>query len=78
MCWRSADRRVSSPAGTLRADAVAKALPARVWQPLSAGDGAKGPRLYEWAWVEIDPDQPGHRWLLIRRNTSGELAYYRC
>jgi hypothetical protein len=45
---------------------------------LSAGDGAKGPRFYEWAWVEIDPDQPGHRWLLIRRNTSGELAYYRC
>lgn len=58
-------------------------MPRRGWQPLSAGDGAKGPRLYDWAWIGIDPDTDaaaaGHRWLLIRRNrTTGELAYYRC
>jgi SRSO17 transposase len=29
--------------------------------------------------VAIDPGQPSHRWLLIRRNRhSGELAFYRC
>jgi SRSO17 transposase len=72
-------RRVSTGAGLLRADQIANILPASAWQRHSAGDGAKGPRLYDWALVEIDTDQPGCRWLLIRRNHStGELAYYRC
>lgn len=31
-----------------RVDEIAAALPA-AWQRLSAGDGAKGPRLYDWA-----------------------------
>ncbi|MEV7970261.1 transposase [Sphaerisporangium sp. NPDC088356] len=49
------------------------------WQCYSAGDGAKGPRWYAWAWKRIDLDWPGHRWLLIRRNViTGELAFYRC
>jgi SRSO17 transposase len=49
------------------------------WHRYSAGAGAKGPRDYQWAWTPIDPHVPGHRWLLIRRNTkTGELAYYRC
>lgn len=73
------DRRVRTDAGSQRPDAVVTSLPRRVWQQRSAGNGAKGPRLYHWAWVTIDTDQPGHRWLLIRRNSStGELAYYRC
>ena len=73
------DRRVTTAAGTLRADQVATAVPRRAWQRLSAGNGAKGHRLYDWALVDIDTDQPGHRWLLIRRNhTTGELAHYRC
>jgi SRSO17 transposase len=73
--------RVTTATGRVRADALAKTLPKRSWQPLSAGDGAKGPRLYDWAWITIDPDNPapGYRWLLIRRNQrTGELAYYRC
>ncbi|MEV7046729.1 IS701 family transposase [Amycolatopsis sp. NPDC051061] len=74
------DRRVSTPAGTLRADGVAARLPKHVWQRLSAGTGAKGHRYYDWAFADIDIDEPGgHRWLLIRRNrTTGELAFYRC
>lgn len=73
------DRRVVTGAGSMRADQVAKTLPRGAWQRHSAGAGAKGPRLYDWALVEIDADQPGHRWLLVRRNsTTGELAYYRC
>jgi SRSO17 transposase len=74
------DRRVSTPAGVLRADGVAARLPKHVWQRLSAGAGAKGHRYYDWAFADIDLDeQHGHRWLLIRRNrTTGELAFYRC
>jgi hypothetical protein len=41
-----------------------------------AGEGAKGHRYYDWAWVAIDPGKPGCRWLLIRR--TRELAFYRC
>ncbi|WP_409497456.1 IS701 family transposase, partial [Amycolatopsis sp. cmx-11-12] len=74
------DRRVSTPAGVLRADGVAARLPKHVWQRLSAGAGAKGNRYYDWAFADIDTDEPdGCRWLLIRRHrTTGELAFYRC
>jgi hypothetical protein len=74
------DRRVNTPAGTLRADEVAAGLPKHVWQRLPAGAGAKGHRFYDWAWIDIDPIVgQGHRWLLIRRSRStGELAFYRC
>lgn len=53
------------------------------WQRRSAGDGAKGPRLYEWALVRLrPPQQPGfEQCLLIRRPLDApadpkELAYY--
>jgi SRSO17 transposase len=59
----------------LRADHIAAALPAGCWHRISAGTGAKGPRWYDWAWVSAHQD--GHS-LLIRRGSSGELAYYRC
>jgi SRSO17 transposase len=73
--------RVRTAAGPLRADALARSLPRRAWQRLSAGQGSKGPRLYDWAWITIDPGAApaGQRSLLIRRSIStGELAYYRC
>jgi SRSO17 transposase len=58
---------------------IAAAVADRRWHRSSAGAGAKGPRSYAWAWARIDEAQPGHRWLLIRRNTTtGELAFYRC
>jgi SRSO17 transposase len=38
-------------AGT--AEQIAKALPSEVWRRLSAGDGTKGPRLYDWAYAEL-------------------------
>jgi SRSO17 transposase len=56
-------------------------LPARVWRRLSAGDGAKGPRVYDWARVALTrPGWPGRGfWLLVRRRLSdGELAFYLC
>ena len=59
---------------------LALRLPRQAWQPVSAGAGAKGHRIYDWALVEIpNRQQLGHRWLLIRRNRrTGERAYYRC
>jgi SRSO17 transposase len=62
---------------------VAALLPAEAWTPLSAGEGSQGPRLYEWAWLEVDAEpaarQSGRSWILIRRSLSqpSERAYYR-
>jgi SRSO17 transposase len=56
-------------------------LPARAWRRLSAGDGAKGPRVYDWARIRlVRPGWPGRGfWLLARRRlTDGELAFYAC
>jgi SRSO17 transposase len=78
------DHPVVAGGATWRADGLRKRVPARAWQRVSAGRGAKGHRFYDWAFVQLDPgdhdaDDPGQRWLLIRRNrSSGELAYYRC
>ena len=66
-------------AGKFRADALAKKVPRRAWQKLSAGTGAKGHRFYDWAVIDLADPRPGSRQLLIRRNRhSGKLAYYRC
>jgi SRSO17 transposase len=44
--------------GTRPAGELARRLPARAWQRLSAGPGAKGPRWYDWALIEVsDPAQ---------------------
>jgi SRSO17 transposase len=56
-------------------------LPARAWRRRSAGDGAKGPRVYDWARIALTrPGWPGRGfWLLARRRlTDGELAFYAC
>jgi SRSO17 transposase len=65
--------------GPCQAGKIAARLPCSAWQRYSAGAGAKGYRYYHWAWVAIGPSQPGHHWLLIRRNRrTRELAFYRC
>ncbi len=65
-----------------RVDRIAAGLGADQWQRLSAGSGSKGPRLFDWACVELDkPEQEGwQRCLVVRRSlVSGEkpaaLAY---
>jgi SRSO17 transposase len=71
--------RVTTAAGICPVRQLAVRLPRRAWQRYSAGEGAKGHRYYDWAWLAIDPGRPGHRWLLIRRNRhTRELAFYRC
>jgi SRSO17 transposase len=73
------DHHVPSFGVKVRVDVLAARLPRRSWQRLSAGDGAKGPRLYDWAWIDIADTAGEHRWLLMRRNiTTDELAFYRC
>jgi SRSO17 transposase len=51
---------------------VLAALPEDGWTRLSAGDGTKGPRWYDWRWRPlIPPVEPGWcRWLLVRRSVS--------
>jgi SRSO17 transposase len=64
-----------------RAWQLAAQVPAEAWRRLSAGDGAKGPRVYAWARVAIRPlREPGREhWLLLRRSLAdGELAFYVC
>ncbi|WP_448188103.1 IS701 family transposase [Azospirillum sp. sgz301742] len=49
------------------------------WQRLSAGDGAKGPRLYDWAYKSYPSLQAGwSRGLLVRRSIAepDKLTYY--
>ena len=66
--------------GQTRVDALSAALTQDAWRRLSAGDGAKGRRVYDWARVPIRPlSEPDRYWLLVRRRlTDGELAHYLC
>jgi SRSO17 transposase len=64
-----------------RVDRMAAQLPRATWKRLSVGDGAKGPRIYDWAWLPLTVplSSPGWgRWLLVRRSIHApeELAYY--
>ena len=66
--------------GQIRVDALSAGLGENAWTRLSAGDGAKGRRVYDWARVPIRPlSEPDRYWLLVRRRlTDGELAHYLC
>jgi SRSO17 transposase len=83
------DRRIRTQAGLIRADELAASVPRWAWQRLSAGDGAKGQRFYDWALVShpdpahstgpLHPADTQRWWLLVRRHCdTGELAFYRC
>ena len=66
----------------VRADQLASEVEESHWTRLSAGKGAKGPRVYDWTRVVIRPlGAPGKGyWLLARRSIGHpeELAYYVC
>jgi SRSO17 transposase len=51
---------------------ILAALPEEGWTRLSAGDGAKGPRWYDWRWLPLADPMEGNwrRWLLVRRSVS--------
>jgi SRSO17 transposase len=52
-------------------------VPSNAWQRLSAGDGAKGPRLYDWAWLPYwsDAESGWQKGLLIRRKLAHPEAF---
>ena len=66
----------------VRADRLVSGVEESGWVRCSAGNGAKGPRVYDWTAVGIRPlREPGKgHWLLARRSIAkpGELAYYVC
>jgi SRSO17 transposase len=66
----------------VRVKALLADVPADGWHRLSCGDGAKGPRFYDWARCPVNgPDPAAYaRWLLIRRSTADptEVAYFVC
>ena len=66
---------------------IAQNLPKSAWRRLSSGEGAKGPRLHDWAYIELadlDADEYNSRligkWtrgMLIRRHIAdGDLAFF--
>ncbi len=78
---------IGKPPVSGTAEAIAQGLAPSAWQRLSAGDGTKGARLYDWAYLaladleaaEFDPTGSGlwTRGLLIRRTIAdGERAYF--
>jgi hypothetical protein len=66
-----------------RVDQVARTLAPTAWQRLCAGDGSKGPRLFDWAQVELSRPEPEgwKRWLVVRRSLDqgpkpAEVGYF--
>ena len=75
------------PAVTGTAETIASALAPSAWQRLSAGEGAQGARLYDWAYVELadldaaefggtNNDSLWTRGLLIRRSIADNDQTY--
>ncbi len=60
---------------------VAALLPEEAWVVLSAGEGSKGSRLYQWAWLQLPEESESERarWVLMRRSLvdTSQRAYYR-
>jgi SRSO17 transposase len=74
---------VQTRAGLLLADVgsiAQQALRARDWQRLSASQGTKGERLFDWARLPLVQAgvADGRHWLVVRRcvDSPNELAYY--
>ncbi len=62
-----------------RVDAIARSLPALAWKRVSAGEGSKGERLYDWALIHGWQEDGWSHGLLVRRSIEErpEHAYYR-
>jgi SRSO17 transposase len=69
------------------ASKIAQDLPKSAWRRLPSGEGTKGPRLHDWAYLELADLDAGDynsalaaewtRGLLIRRNIAdGDLAFF--
>jgi SRSO17 transposase len=66
---------------TSRVDHLVAGVRSGAWRRMSCGEGAHGPRVYDWVSIPIRAQVPHGRrgWVLARRSiTTGELAYYVC
>lgn len=71
-------------AGQVRADRIVERATPEDWRRLSAGQGAKGSRLYDWALLALyrlqlsEEEMFWGHWLLVRRGIEdpNEFAYY--
>lgn len=76
------DLRLLTQAGLVITDTgtLADAVPEEDWHCHTAGEGSKGPRLYEWSRVHLawDCEAGFERWLLVRRSRKhpDKRAYY--
>jgi SRSO17 transposase len=66
----------------VRVKSLVAEVPPDAWHRLSCGDGAKGPRAYDWAVSRTNCPDPNTcaRWLLIRRSVSDpeDVACFAC
>ena len=69
----------------LQVKTLAATVSPRAFKKISAGNGAKGPRMYSWARTPVHlPGHPGEQpktgWLMIRRSLTDptDCAYYLC
>jgi SRSO17 transposase len=72
---------VATAQGKFRVDELAAMVADDAWETYSVADGSKGPRLYDWAWIETtDVGGPNRRrrQVLIRRSRDDkkELAFF--
>lgn len=77
---RANERLMMGDFHTHTAEELAAGLAAGEWRRLPAGEGSKGPRLYDWARLRLFRLQspPWDHWLLIRRSISDptDMAFY--
>jgi hypothetical protein len=62
------DPPVLAAGDTYRADALLRRVPTRAWQGVSAGQGAKGHRYDDWAFLRLDDGDP---FPAARRGSAG-------
>ncbi|MFD3682948.1 IS701 family transposase, partial [Streptomyces sp. NPDC058613] len=63
---------VLTGADRFRADALARKVPKRAWQKLSAGCGAKGQRFYDWAVTDLAEAAGRHQLRVVPRRREPE------
>lgn len=78
----SSQRRLWVSLQQVRLDVLIRDVPVEDWVRLSAGDGSKGPRLYDWLSVAFSHPGQGRlqKSALLRRSVTNpeEYAYYLC
>jgi SRSO17 transposase len=76
----SSQHRIWKDMQQLKVSELLEQIPTDGWQRLSAGDGAKGPRWYDWAYARFTGTKPRgwQRGILFRRSLTDptDIAYY--